>query len=140
MKRVFLLLPFVFATVLLLAQQPNLLRNSQYLGFEGHKVNLSNSSTMVIWNDTSSGNSDILAQKISSLGNVLWPSARSLVSKPYDQRISQQPPVPMATSCLLIRSIVSAMEACRIGCKRSVSWSTPLAKRGLSDSQWSKLS
>ena len=87
MKRVFLLLPFVVATVLLLAQQPNLLRNSQYLGFEGHKVALSNSSTMVIWNDTSSGNSDILAQKISSLGNILWPSARALVSKPYDQRI-----------------------------------------------------
>lgn len=87
MKRCFLLLSFVLGTLLLLAQQPNLLRNAQYLGFEGHKVDLSNGSTMVFWNDTSSGNSDIMAQKVSSLGNVLWASARPMVVKPYDQRI-----------------------------------------------------
>lgn len=87
MKRLFMLLPLVLGTLLLIAQQPVLLRNSQYLGFEGHKVDLANGSLMVFWNDTSSGDSDILAQKINSQGTVLWTSARSLVAKSLEQRI-----------------------------------------------------
>jgi hypothetical protein len=87
MKRNLFLLLLSLGTLFLFAQEPVLLRNSQYLGFDGCKAELSSGSSIIFWNDTSSGSSDILAQKISSEGNLLWASPRAVVARENEQRI-----------------------------------------------------
>ncbi len=69
------------------AQQPVLLRNAQYLGFEGTHLALPNGATMIFWNDTSSGSSDVLAQKISSAGAVLWSAPRAVALSALEERV-----------------------------------------------------
>lgn len=87
MKRNLLILLLGLGTLFLYAQEPVLLRNSQYLGFDGYKAELSSGSSMLFWNDTSSGSSDILAQKVSSDGNLLWANPRAVVARENEQRI-----------------------------------------------------
>ncbi len=87
MKRVVLICVSLLFLGVLAAQQPVLLRNSQYLDFEGINVTLPNGNTMVFWNDTSSGSSDILAQKINPEGTVLWNTPRIVADGPMDQRL-----------------------------------------------------
>ncbi|MDD4310265.1 MAG: hypothetical protein PHO32_07785, partial [Candidatus Cloacimonetes bacterium] len=87
MKKLVFVLLLGLLCLTLFAQTPVLLRNAQYLGFDGVKVQMPNSSMMIFWNDTSTGNSDIYAQKLSSDGNPLWESPRAIVSNPIEQRI-----------------------------------------------------
>ncbi|MDY0151966.1 MAG: hypothetical protein RBS43_06795, partial [Candidatus Cloacimonas sp.] len=87
MKRSVLFVLLWLALVLLCAQESVLLRSSQHLAFDGVTVQLPNATTLVFWNDTSSGTSDIYAQKLGSEGNSLWATARPIVSQPLDQRI-----------------------------------------------------
>ncbi|HNQ43335.1 MAG TPA: hypothetical protein PKI59_02850, partial [Candidatus Cloacimonadota bacterium] len=87
MKRSVLCITFILAVVCLSAQQPVLLRNAQYLGFEGTHVNLPSGATIVFWNDTSSGSSDVMAQKVNSEGLVLWPGPRPIASSALEDRV-----------------------------------------------------
>nr|MBP7310528.1 hypothetical protein [Candidatus Cloacimonadota bacterium] len=87
MKRSVLSCLILLAVGFLLAQQPVLLRNSQFLDFEGQKIDLPGGATMIFWNDTSSGSSDVLAQKISAEGNVLWTAPRPVANGPLEQRV-----------------------------------------------------
>lgn len=87
MKRNVLLCFALFIMGFLLAQQPVLLRSAQFLDFEGSKVDLPGGATMVFWNDTSSGSSDVLAQKLSADGNSLWTTPRSMATGPLEQQV-----------------------------------------------------
>lgn len=87
MKRSVLALIFLALVATLLAQQPVLLRNSQYLGWEGTHVALPNGTTMVFWNDTSSGSSDVLAQATNSEGIMQWTAPRPVASSDQEERI-----------------------------------------------------
>jgi len=87
MKRSILACAILLVFSFLSAQTPFLIRNSQYLGFDGSKIELPNGNTMIFWNDTSSGSSDIMAQKISPSGSVLWANPRVVASGPSEQRL-----------------------------------------------------
>jgi len=87
MKRSILACAILLVFSFLSAQTPFLVRNSQYLGFDGNKIELPNGNTMIFWNDTSSGSSDIMAQKISPSGSVLWANPRVVASGSSEQRV-----------------------------------------------------
>lgn len=87
MKRLMFFCLILLAVGFISAQQPELLRNSQYLDFEGQSIDFPNGASMVFWNDTGSGSSDILAQKISSQGTVLWTTPRAVVSSTREEKI-----------------------------------------------------
>lgn len=87
MKHIMFYCLILFSAGFLAAQQPTLLRNSQYLGFEGKNLALPGGSTMVFWNDTSSGSSDILAQKISPEGTILWSAPRVVANGSLEERV-----------------------------------------------------
>lgn len=79
MKRIFLVCFLGILFLALFAQAPVLLRNSQYLDFAGISVQLPNSSSLIFWNDTSSGSAEIFAQKLSAEGIPLWTAPRLIV-------------------------------------------------------------
>jgi len=89
MKRSLMLCMALIIFGYLCAQTPFVIRNSQYLGFDGKKIELPNGNTMIFWNDTSAGSSDIMAQKISPEGTVLWANPRVVANGDGEQRIQQ---------------------------------------------------
>ena len=71
----------------LFAYEPVKIRQTSYLDFSTVRLKLSDSSILMFYNETSSGSSDILVQKVDLSGNSVWDAPRHVANSASEERI-----------------------------------------------------
>jgi hypothetical protein len=87
MKRSLILAFILLVFVTLLADEPVIIRDTNYLHYRGVNVQMTDGSIIAFWDETVSDKMDILAQRLDADGNLLWANPLQVVIKQHTQEV-----------------------------------------------------